>query len=380
MIPFLPAAILIFLMTTVSLLGAEEPKINRSAKAFATLLAPTPSSPGGKPADFGNLRQRVIALVEAVEESNRSNGPGPESIIAKAYDFRDDVGNIEQLLSGNAILGAWREAHARGLFNHYGKFNGEITKGRGAGTSCVFELIIPAAVYPEASNQIANVRLVPEESKRNPESPLSPREASYQAELVKMLAEKNRNAAVTRFENPPPTNALGINQQEALALWQKAMDEAGEAGKRTPNIRLEGKVTGTPSHPTGQRWRVETEVVNFSVHPTETIIEIYLIGYTQEKRDYYLMAKSSHTLKLRPNESHLLEVFSKEESTYKNAADDRDELSKGERAKSRVYFRGFVVVAKHGEEVVTYIGSDQRLTEFGNPKAEKSPLAALPVF
>ena len=380
MIPFLPGVILIFLMTVTSPLGAEDPKMNRSAKALATLLAPTPSSPGDKPADFGNLRQRMIALVEAVEASNRTNGPGPESIVSKAYDFRDDVGNIERLLSGNAILGVWREAHARGLFNDFGKFNGEITKGRGAGSACTFELIIPAGVYPQVSNQIANVRLVPEESKRNPESPLSLREESYRAELVKMLAEKNRTAAVTRFENPPPTNALGVTRQESLALWQKAMDEAGEAGKRPPNIRLEGKVTGTPSHPTRQRWRVETEVINFSVHPTETTIEIYLIGYTEKKRDYYLMAKSSHTLKLRANESHHLEVFSKAESTYKKAADDRDALSKEERSQSRVYFRGFVVVAKHGEGVVTYIGSDQRLTEFGNPKAEKSPLAGLPVF
>ena len=121
-------------------------------------------------------------------------------------------------------------------------------------------------------------------------------------------------------------------------------------------------------------------MINFFVHPTETSIEIYLIGYTEKKRDYYLVAKSSHTLKLRANESHHLEVFSKAESTYKKAADDRDALSKEERSKSRVYFRGFVVMAKHGEEVVTYIGSDQRLTEFGNPKAEKSPLAGLPVF
>jgi len=376
----LPGVILIFLMTATSPLGAEDPKMNRSAKALAKLLAPTPSSPGNKPADFGPVRQRMIVLIEAIEASNRTNGPGPESIISKAYDFRDDVGNIERLLSGNAILGVWREAHARGLFNDFGKFNGEITKGRGAGSACAFEPIIPAEVYPQASNQIANVRLVPEESKRNPESPLSQREEAYQAELVKMLAEKNRTAAVTRFENPPPTNALGVTRQESLALWQKAMDEAGEAGKRKPNIRLKGKVTGTPSHPTRQRWRVETEVINFSVHPTETIIEIYLIGYTQEKRDYYLMAKSSHTLKLRANESHHLEVFSKAESTYKKAADDRDGLSKGERAKSRVYFRGFVVMAKHGEDVVTYIGSDQRLTEFGNPKAEKSPLAGLPAF
>jgi hypothetical protein len=30
--------------------------------------------------------------------------------------------------------------------------------------------------------------------------------------------------------------------------------------------------------------------------------------------------------------------------------------------------------------VVSYIGSDKRLEEFGNPNAEKSPLSGLPVF
>jgi len=73
MIPFLPGVILIFLTTVVSPLGAEEPKMKCSAKAFATLLAPTPSPPGDQPADFGNLRQRMIALVEAVEASKRTN-------------------------------------------------------------------------------------------------------------------------------------------------------------------------------------------------------------------------------------------------------------------------------------------------------------------
>ena len=125
---------------------------------------------------------------------------------------------------------------------------------------------------------------------------------------------------------------------------------------------------------------LETEIVNFSTHPTEISVEIYLIGYTSKKRDYYLMAKSSQPLKLRANESHHLEVFSKAEGSYKKTADDHDGLSKEERAESRVYFRGFVVVARHGKDVVTFIGSDQRLTEFGNPEAEKSPLGGLPVF
>jgi len=359
---------------------AADSKINQTAQALEKWLAPNPAAKKVDPGDPAKLRTRMIALIEKLESSSRTNGPGPDSILSKAIDLRGDLAGVERLLTHNAVLDAWGEANARGLFNEIGKFTGDITKGRGIGQSCHFEFIVPAETYPPASNQLANLRVVSEEAKRVADAPLSPRELSYHQELIEMIAEKDRSAELAAFENPTPTNALGFTEKEALARWEEAMSAAGETAKKKPNIRLECRVDGTPSHVTQQRWRTETKVLNFSAFPTEVIVEIHLLGYTDKKHDYYLMAKKSETVKLLPNESRMIELFTKAEGAYKKAADTHDELSKAEIAESRVRYRGFVVIAKHGDGIVSFIGSDQRLLDFGNPAAEDSPLGSLPAF
>lgn len=372
---------LIFAFISFSLgTEAADSKINLSAQALEKLLAPTPAATKVDAADLGKLRARMIALIENLESSSRTNGPGPESLLSKAIDLRGDLAGVERLLTLNAVLDTWREANAMGLFNEIHKYTGDITKGRGTGQSCVFELIVPAETYPAASNQLANFRLVPEAEARAKDAPLSERELSYHQELVGMIAEKERTAELARFENPDPTNALGFTDKEALDRWEKAMSAAGDKGKQKPNIRLDCRIDGTPSHMTQQRWRTETKVLNFSAFPTEIAVEIFLIGYTDKKHDYYLMAKKSETLKLLPNESRIVELFTKAESSYKKAADTHDELTKAEIAESRVRCRGFVVIARHGDEVISFIGSDQRLLDFGNPASEDSPLSRLPAY
>lgn len=374
-----PCLILAFVASSLCTEAADS-KINLSAQALEKLLSPTPAAKKVDPADLSKLRSRMIALIENLEASSRTNGPGPESILTKAINLRGDLAGVERLLTFDAVLNAWREANARGLFNEIHKYTGDITKGRGTGQSCVFELIVPAETYPPASNQLANFRLVPEAEARARDAPLSPRETSYHQELIGMIAEKERSAELARFENPDPTNALGFTEKEALERWEKAMTSAGEKGKQRPNIRLECRVDGTPSHMTQQRWRTETEVLNFSAFPTEVTVEIHLLGYTDKKHDYYLMAKKSETLKLLPNESRVVELFTKAEGSYKKAADTHDELTKAEIAQSRVRYRGFVVLAKHGKDVISFIGSDQRLLDFGDPASEDSPLSRLPAY
>jgi hypothetical protein len=376
-IPILLTSLLI--LSTYHAKSADS-KMNKSAQDLARFLAPVTPAKKADKADLEKLRSRMISLIERLELSSRTNGPGPESLITKAYDFREDVASVEQLLTRNAVLNAWREASGRGLFNEFGKYSGKITKGRGAGQDCIFELIIPAEAYVPASNQIANLRIVAVEMKRAEGAPFSHREVSFQKELASMIEEKSRSAELAKFENPEATSALGLTAKEELAAWEKAAKEAGDAVDQKPKIRLSSRNDGSPSHMTKQRWRNETEVTNISQHPTEIKVEIYLIGSTDKKKDYYIMAKSSQTLKLRMNEKKRLELHTKAESSYKKLADDRDELTKEERKSSSVNYRGFVVIAKHKDEVVSYIGSDKRLEDFGNPNAEKSPLSGLPVF
>jgi hypothetical protein len=92
------------------------------------------------------------------------------------------------------------------------------------------------------------------------------------------------------------------------------------------------------------------------------------------------MVRTSQTLKLIANETRSLEFFTKPEGDYKKPADDHDGLSKDERARSSVRYRGFVAVARHGDKAVSFTGTDQRLAEFGNPDSEDSPLGRLPTF
>jgi hypothetical protein len=354
--------------------------MNRSAQDLAQHLAPVPPAAQANPGDLNGLRQRMITIIEKLEASSRGNGPGPESLLSKAYEFRDDIAPVERLLTSNAILNAWREAEGRGLFNEIGKYYGTITKGRGEGRECLFELIVPAEAYPPASNQLANVRLVPAESRRTDPAKLNSREQSYRGELEGLIAEKARSRVMQKQENPESTNALGMTAEEVTKRWERDMAAAGDAAKETPNIRLGGRVTGTPSHTTGQRWRVTLEVTNTSSHPTEISLDTYLLGHTWKKRDYYLMVKTSRSLKLVANETRTLEFFTKPEGDYKKPADDHDGLSKAERGESSVRYRGFVAVVRHGDKGISFTGTDQRLAEFGNPDSEDSPLGRLPTF
>lgn len=375
------AAFLLLLLSTASPAAfTADSRMNRSAEDLSRHLAPVPPAAKVNAGDLNGLRQRMITIIEKLEASSRGNGPGPESLLAKAYEFRDDIARIERLLTATAILNAWREAEGRGLFNEIGKYYGTVTKGRGEGGECVFELIVPAEAYPPASNQLANVRIVPAEMRRSDPEKLNPREQSYRVELEGLIAEKERSRAMQKQENPEATNALGMTSDEIAKRWERDMAAAGEAAKKAPNIRLAGRVSGTPSHSTGQRWRVAVEVVNVSAFPTEITLETHLLGHTWKKRDYYSMAKSSQSLKLVANETRTLELFTKPEGNYKKPADDHDGLSKAERGESSVRYRGFVVIARHGDRVVAFAGSDQRLAQFGDPGSENSPLDRLPSF
>ena len=363
---------------------AASSRINKSAQALAKHLAATPPAKKASDGDLAKARQRMIAAIELVEANNRSNGPRPESLIENALDFREDMGDYERLLTMNAVLSAWREANGRGLFDEKGKFQARITRGRGVGDSCFFERIVRAELLPSASNQLANLRLVTEEEKRPAGEQADPPdhlELAYRDQLEKMIAEKSGIRKLAAIDKGPETNALGQTEKQAQLLWEKEVEEAGgDLSELLPNIRLDGRITGTPSHMTKDRWRATAEVANLSNFPTEVNIDIYLIGITDRKRDHYLMARSTQSLKLRRGESRSVEAYTRAESSYKGKADDHDEVPKKERKYTKVRARGFVMVVRHGDEVVAFTGSDRLLGGYGDPEAKDSPLRALPKF
>lgn len=359
--------------------GAQS-RINRSAQALARHLGATPPAKAANPQEIAALGRRMTAAIESLEASHRSNGPAPESLLENALDFREDMGDWERLLVMNAVLAAWREAHAMGAFDAKGKFTGRIARGRGAGEPCGYEWIVPGEALPAASNQLANLRLVAQAERRPAGAPLTPRDEAYRDQLSRLIAEKEGRAGLARVEKGPETNAVGQTAAEALARWEKDMAAAGADAQALPNIRLQGDVAATPSHMTKQRWRVACRVTNLSKHPTEVTVEVWLIGITDQKRDHYVMARSSKTLKLRSNESADLDFFSRAEGSYKGKADDHDQLTKPERARSKVRFRGYVARVTHAKGVAAFAGNDQMMTAYGDPGAADSPLSRLPAF
>lgn len=370
---------LLCLTSTWIATGFSASRIDKKAQALAKQLAPAPPARKFNEKELATLGKRMTASLEILEKSYRTSGPAPESLISKALTFRKDMADYEKMLITNALISNWREANARGLFDKDGKYTSEISKGRGVGDRMKYELIIPGEVFAPASNQLANVRLVLSTVRRSGPEPLGAREKATLEQLEQMIAEKTNLAGQTSWENHK-MNRFGRSADEEIYLWEKAMEEAGAAAQKLPSIRINAKSEATPTHATKYRWRAKCEILNHSSHPTEVKVEFWQIGYTWKKRDHYVMSKMEKTLKLRQNQSIEFDVFSKPEKSYKKPADDYDGLSKEERKKSRVRYRGFAVRVTHEKGLVSFSGNDKYSTAYVDPSVEDRSIERLPQF
>lgn len=359
---------------------AQSSKLNRNAQALAKVIAPRPPAKKVDPSGLKALSGQMSKVVEILEDSYKTNGPTPENLINKALDFRKDIGSAESLVLTNSLLEAWRAAHAMGLFDDKGEFHPVISKGRGVGEKTVFELIIPGEMFPSASNQLANIRLIPARNKRSGDVDLSPREIATAKQLKVMIEERKESVQIAAFRKGPKTNELGQTEKEQSALWNEAMKEAGDTAKQAPRMRIRGDMTATPSKMTNDRWRVACEVINFSTFPTHVTAEIWLIGYTEKKRQYFVMTKASRDLKMRAGEVSNFDIHSKSRRSYKNKGDDLDGLNKKERKGTNVRYRGFMIKITHSTGVVEMTASDQRLLSYLNPGDDGPSLSGLPKF
>lgn len=320
----------------------------------------------------------MVRALEIMEESYRTSGPHPADLISKALEFRKDIGSVEGIVLAGTLLDTWRAANSMGLFNEVGKFGLEITKGRGVGDKVIFELIIPAETYPPASNQLANLRLITLEQKRAEGTPLTPREKATGSKLVALVEERNESKEIADFRKGPKVNQLGQTEKEQLEIWEAAMAESGEIAHQKPNIRIQAKMSASPSHMTKDRWRVTCEITNSSTYPTQVSAEIWLIGYTEKERKHYIMAHENRELKLRSSEVRSLDIYSKSQRSYKNRADDIDGLTKNERRGTRARYRGFMIQVTHKTGFVEFLTTDATLDKYLDPKEEKFSVKDLP--
>ena len=170
----------------------------------------------------------MVEALEIMEGSYRTSGPNPADLISKALKFRKDIGSIEGIVLTDTLLDTWRAANSMGLFHENGKFGVVIKKGRGVGEKVIFELIIPADRYPPASNQLANLRLVPLGEKRIVDAPLTAREKATGSQLRSLVEERIESMEIAAFRKGPAVNQLGQTEDEQLRLWKAAMEDSGE--------------------------------------------------------------------------------------------------------------------------------------------------------
>ncbi|MEM9018177.1 MAG: hypothetical protein AAGC68_14270 [Verrucomicrobiota bacterium] len=362
-------------------LAAAPSRLNKDAQALAKHLAPSNPAKSYKREDIGGISKKMVAIVEILEKSYRSNGPTPESLIDKAFSFRNDLGPAEEVALSGALLDAWRAANGMGLFNERGQFDPVVTKGRGMGERTLFELIVPGEVYAPASNQLMNVRLIREEERRSQgTTELTAREKAVGGRIKQAIEERKERQEIAAFRKGPKTNALGQTEEEHRYLWDNEMAKAGDLAKEAPKIRVAADLEATPSHMTKDRWRIGCEISNISSHPTEIKAEVWLIGMTWKKRDHFIMTKQEFPFRLRSGEVREFKVFTKSANSYKGKSDDHDELDKKERKKSYVRYRGFMVKITHETGVTAFIASDRSLASQIDPENESSTLGSLATF
>ena len=385
-----PVLLILFIALISSVSVHSAPKLDPAAKALARCLVPSRPTDKFNPADTEKLSLRMITAIEMAHSSDRGNGPGPESLLDKAFEFRPDVGPWERLMVSRAVINAWSEASAMGLFDKDGKFGERIYKGRHEGSRVVFELIIPGEAYPPGSNQLANLRLIPDSKKRTKVKEPDHREVAFQEQLAKLVNERqdyalaaNKAMQAKKEEakrGAPAANTLGQSQKEQDKIWEEAVALAGDSAKMPPNIRVQGTKEASPSKMNRNRWRVGARVHNSSSHPTEVKAEIWLLGITDRKRDYYVMSRSEHTLKLRQGEARNLDIFTRAENSYKNKADDHDGVPKKERKRTKVNYHGFAIRVFFDGDLVASTASNARLASWVSPGGDASELTQLPKF
>ncbi len=354
-------------------------KITPAALALGKQLSPAAPARSYKPESLAPLSAKMIKVLEILQKSYQSNGPGPDSILATALGSREDVGSWEELMLSRALLDAWKKADYMNLFDKNGDFTATSAHGSKSGEKILFELIVPGEVYPPASNQLANLRLISVSEKRTPDSPLTPREQATHQQLIKMVDAYSDRKAAAKLKGPK-TDSMGLTKADSDKAWEKARAEAGDQANARPNIIINPKLEATPSHMTQNRWRLGCEFRNLSSFPTEFKAEVWLLGVTDELGEYYIMKHEEIPLKLRSSESRKIEVFTKSERSYKTKADDFDQLTKKERKDSRVRYRGYVIRIIHNKKVISFAGGDSLMTNFADPENTESGFKHLPNF
>lgn len=344
-----PTNIVCLVVFALGLTGVAQAKQNPAAQALAGQLKPQGLTPKGDAGGLNKVRDQIIKILNGMEQSQVSNGPGAKELLTTAYRFyRPDVGPAQQAAAVGALTGMWSAARALGLFDETHKFTGKITQGADAGQACVFEYIVPMALAPAFSRDVTNVRIVGPSQKRAEKAGTTTNEQAYLVMLKAIEREVAGMKSIAAMENGPKTNAVGQTAEEAKKIWTEEMKNDGAAADELPSLILLGRVISSPSNRNGDKWVSQLEITNLSMHATEVEVECIFIGTTDKDRQNYVMGEPKKKLQLRSGEMQKVDFDTPlREGDYKNRTDDFEKLTKAERAKSRAYYRGTMWRVSH---------------------------------
>lgn len=344
----------------MSLSSLAEAKQNPAAQALSGQLKPQGLTPKGDAGGLNKVRDQIIKILNGMEQSQVSNGPGAKELLTTAYRFyRPEVGPAQQAAAVGTLTQMWSEARALGLFDEEHKFTGKITQGADAGQPCVFEYIVPMSLAPAFSKDVSNVRLVSPGRKRAESAEATINEQAYLVTLKAIEREVAGMKSVAAIENGPKTNAVGQTAEEARKIWSEEMKRNGVAADELPSLILLGRVLATPSKRTGDKWVSQLEITNLSMHATEVEVECVFIGTTDKDRQNYVMGESKKKLQLRSGEMQKVDFDTPlKESAYKSRTDDYEKLTKSERTRSRVFYRGTMWRVNHKKGVAATFATD----------------------
>ncbi len=320
------------------------------AKALAPQLRPLGLTATADPKGLDQVKSQIINIINAMETSSKTGGPDGTGLISKAFDFQPAVGSKQRMTMQRNLLQIWQEARDLGCFNSKHQYTGMITRHSDAGSQAFFEYIVPLDVAPKFSRDISNVRLVAPSKGRFKTSADTARDLAFREQLRAIEQEiEEKKRSITK-----PTNKFGQTREEAGKIFQEEMKQAGEAGKQTPHIKLNGRLIQQPMKRNGYQWVYSVEMVNTSPHPTEITVEWWLVGDTELKHLNYLMAEGIERVPLRTMGTHQMLLKTKSKGHYDGRADDLDGLAPTDpkRGKTEANYRGAVIRVVHGKNQI----------------------------
>jgi len=333
---------------------------NKAIKGFIPVIKPLKASAKASPADLGALNKQMIAAMNYLGKHHDKYGKDGGDIIELALqNYGDEMfSGFRASLLRTSLSRTWEKSNSLGLFNKRGQFDMMIRSGPETGKKASFEYIVLPKEYPQYSTDLTNLRLVTPATRRDRnEERQTTLEKVYAKSLGKIEGEILHGRA----------DSLGRNTADNLELWKKSVEANEGALERQPTLRLAGKVTGTRSRSNGDKWKVSFSATNISPHPTEVTAQLFIFGITDEENEIFLLRKTSVPVKLRKNEIFEQDLLTGPRSNYAEMATRIDQNKPTGKIKplvSAVKMRGWAIVVKHKDKMISQAGSMPMMLEY----------------